>query len=132
MLMNTATHHVWNDVPLEELSDTIRRRVITGDRMMIAHVYLKEGAVVPMHQHENEQITYILEGALRFRIQDGADGGERGVTVKAGQVLHIPSNVPHEATALEDTLDVDVFSPPRADWLDQSDASLRDAPVGSE
>jgi quercetin dioxygenase-like cupin family protein len=132
MLMNTATHHVWNDVPLEELSDTIRRRVITGDRMMIAHVYLKEGAVVPMHQHENEQITYILEGALRFRIQDGADGGERGVTVKAGQVLHIPSNVPHEATALEDTLDVDVFSPPRADWLDQSDAYLRDAPVGSE
>lgn len=127
--MKTATHHVWDAVPLEELSDTISRRVITGDRMMIAHVLLKAGAVVPMHHHENEQITYILSGALRFRIQDGGDGEEREVTVRAGEVLHIPSNIPHEATALEDTLDVDIFDPPRADWLDQSDSYLRGAPA---
>src|SRR5713226_660212 len=83
---------------------------------MLAHVYLKKGCVVPKHAHENEQFTYILEGALRFLI--GADGAEE-VVVRAGEVLHLPSNVPHEAHALEDTLDVDVFSPPREDWLNK-------------
>ncbi len=87
--------------------------------MMIAHVYLAKGAVVPQHSHENEQITYILEGALRFRI--GADRSEE-IVVRAGEVLTIPSNVPHEAEALEDTLDVDVFNPPRADWLNGTDS----------
>ena len=98
------------------------RRLITGDRMMLAHVYLKKGCIVPKHSHENEQFTYILEGALRFWIGD--DGAEE-VVVRAGEVLHIPSNVPHRAEALEDTLDVDVFSPPRSDWLDGTDAYLR-------
>jgi quercetin dioxygenase-like cupin family protein len=95
---------------------------VTGDRMMLAQVYLKKGCVVPRHQHENEQLTYILDGALKFFL--GPDGAET-VTVRAGEVLHIPSNVPHEAHALEDTLDVDVFSPPRQDWLDKTDAYLR-------
>jgi quercetin dioxygenase-like cupin family protein len=95
---------------------------VTGERMMLAHVYLAKGAIVPLHQHENEQLTYILEGTLRFRL--GEDGAQT-VDVAAGEVLHIPSNVPHEAEALEDTLDVDVFSPPRQDWLDGSDAYLR-------
>jgi len=90
--------------------------------MMLAHVYLKKGAIVPRHQHINEQITYILEGALRFHVGDGE--GEV-VIVRAGEVLCIPSNVWHQAEALEDTLDVDVFSPPRQDWLDGSDAYLR-------
>lgn len=98
------------------------RRLITGDRMMLAHVYLKKGCVVPKHSHENEQITYILEGALRFWIGD--DGAEE-VVVRAGEVLHIPSNVPHKAEALEDTLDVDIFDPPRQDWLDKTDSYLR-------
>ena len=89
--------------------------------MMIAHVYLKKGAVVPRHQHDNEQITYILEGALRFRL--GED--EQEVEVRAGNVLVIPSNLPHSAEALEDTLDVDVFDPPRRDWLDGTDSYLR-------
>ena len=108
----------WTDMPKEQVTPHLSRRIITGDRMMLAHVYLDKGSIVPQHSHENEQITYILEGALHFRI--GADRSEE-VTVRAGEVLHIPSNVPHEAIALEDTLDVDVFSPPRADWLNGTD-----------
>ena len=103
----------------EKVSDLLERRLITCERMMIAHVYLKKGAIVPKHSHENEQITYILEGALHFWI--GAEGEEE-VVVRAGEVLHIPSNVPHMAKALEDTLDVDIFSPPRQDWLDHTDS----------
>lgn len=112
----------WNDMPLEQVNDALDRRLITGERMMLAHVYLKKGCVVPRHSHENEQITYILEGALRFWI--GEDEREE-LVVRAGEVLHIPSNVPHKAEALEDTLDVDVFSPPRSDWLNKTDAYLR-------
>jgi len=110
--------HRWSDMPRERVTDEIDRRVITGERMMLAHVYLKKGCVVPRHSHENEQLTYILEGALRFKL--GPDGAEV-IVVRAGEVLVIPSNVPHEAEALEDTLDVDVFSPPRQDWLDGTD-----------
>jgi quercetin dioxygenase-like cupin family protein len=122
MEQRTVTHHRWNDIPLEPLSDVLSRKLITGDRMMLAHVYLKKGAVVPRHSHENEQITYILEGGLRFWI--GADETQV-IDVMAGEVLHIPSHVPHKAEALEDTLDVDIFSPPRQDWLDKTDDYLR-------
>jgi quercetin dioxygenase-like cupin family protein len=109
-------------MPREQVSDQLSRRLITGDRMMLAHVYLDKGCIVPKHSHENEQLTYILEGALRFEI--GEDGAEE-IIVRAGEVLHIPSGVPHKAEALEDTLDVDIFSPPRQDWLDQTDSYLR-------
>jgi len=132
---NTHTEHMtperpprhtrWDDLPWETVTDTIRRRIITGDDMMIAQVFLDEGAVVPKHSHHNEQITYIVSGALHFRLGEEL---EREVTVRAGEVLHIPANVPHEATALEDTLDVDIFSPPRADWLDGSDAYFHNQP----
>jgi quercetin dioxygenase-like cupin family protein len=117
-----ATHYRWEDLPREELNPQIGRRLITGDRMMIAQVYLAKGALVPQHAHENEQITYILEGHLRFSLGDGV--GEI-VDVRAGEVLTIPPNVPHAAEAIEDTLDVDVFNPPRQDWLDGTDAYLR-------
>ena len=106
----------------ERVSDMLERRLITGDRMMLAHVYLKKGCIVPKHSHENEQLTYILEGALKFWI--GEDGSEE-ITVRAGEVLLIPSHLPHKAEALEETLDVDVFSPPRQDWLDKKDDYLR-------
>ncbi len=109
----------WDDMPKEKVTDAIDRRLVTGKRMMLAHVYLKKGAVVPRHSHDNEQITYILEGALHFWI--GEDESQE-IDVHAGEVLHIPSNVPHKAEALEDTLDVDVFSPPRQDWLDGTDS----------
>jgi quercetin dioxygenase-like cupin family protein len=121
--MNDATHYRWDDLPREELNPLIGRRLITGDRMMIAHVYLAKGALVPKHSHENEQITYILEGCLRFSL--GEDGSET-LDVRAGEVLTIPPNLPHAAEAIEDTLDVDIFNPPRQDWLDGSDAYLRD------
>ena len=122
MLNEKVTHYRWDDMPKEELSDSISRRFITGDKTMLAHVYLKKGAIVPTHHHENEQITYILEGALRFWI--GEDGAQE-IVVRPGEVLHIPSNVPHKAEALEDTLDVDIFSPPRQDWIDKTDSYLR-------
>lgn len=118
----TATLHSWEKIPKEQLNPEISRRLITGTNMMIAHVYLKKGAEVPQHSHHNEQLTYILEGALKFEL--GEDGSEV-VIVRAGDVLTIPPHVPHKATALEDTLDVDVFNPPREDWLDGTDAYLR-------
>jgi len=111
----------WDDMPKEKVTDDITRRLVTGDRMMLAHVYLDKGAIVPTHQHHNEQLTYVLEGALKFWIGNPEEGVEE-LVVNAGEVLHIPSNVPHKAEALEDTLDVDVFSPPREDWLDGSDS----------
>ena len=117
-----VTFHRWNDMPKERVTDKIDRRVVVGDRMMLAHVYLAKGSIVPRHQHENEQLTYILEGALKFRIGD--DGAEE-IVVRSGEVLVIPSNVPHQAEALEDTLDVDVFCPPRQDWLDGTDDYFR-------
>ena len=121
-MANRATHYRWEDLPREELNPLLGRRLITGDEMMIAHVYLREGCIVPKHEHANEQLTYILEGCLRFVLGD--DEGET-VDVAAGEVLHIPSHLPHSALALEDTLDVDIFHPPRRDWLDGSDAYLR-------
>lgn len=117
-----VTFYRWNDIPEEPLSETLSRKLITGDKVMLAHVYLKKGTIVPRHSHENEQVTYILEGALRFWI--GEDEQEI-IDVRAGEVLHIPSFVQHKAEALEDTLDVDIFSPPRQDWLDKTDDYLR-------
>jgi quercetin dioxygenase-like cupin family protein len=117
-----ARHYRWNDIPEESMKGTITRKLITSERMMIAHVFLKKGDEVPKHAHENEQITYILEGALHFWL---GDRGEREITIHAGEVLVIPSHLPHRALAMEDTLDVDVFNPPRQDWLDGSDAYLR-------
>jgi quercetin dioxygenase-like cupin family protein len=114
-----VTHYRWTDIPEEAVTAQLSRRLVTGDRMMLAQVYLEKGCIVPKHSHENEQITWILEGALRFWI--GEDGAQE-VVVRAGEVLHIPSNVPHKAEALERTLDVDIFSPPRQDWLNHTDA----------
>lgn len=116
------TWYRWNDVEREELHEKLARRLITGDQIMLAHVYLKKGCVVPKHSHVNEQLTYILEGALKFAI---GDDGKDEVVVRAGEVLHLPGNLPHGAVALEDTLDVDVFCPPREDWLKKTDSYLR-------
>jgi quercetin dioxygenase-like cupin family protein len=118
----SATLYTWDDLPKEELNPLFGRRLITGERLMLAHVYMEQGCIVPKHSHENEQLTYVLEGAMRFWIgEDEAEVVDLGV----GDVLHIPSWVPHKAEALERTLDMDVFSPPRQDWLDGTDAYLR-------
>ncbi len=122
MTQKTVTFYRWNDMPKEKVSDVLDRRLITGEHVMLTHVYLKKGAIVPQHNHHNEQITYILEGSLRFWI--GEDESEV-IDVRAGEVLHIPSLVKHKAEALEDTVDVDIFSPPRQDWLDKTDDYLR-------
>lgn len=112
-------HFTWDSVPLETMSDVISRKVITGEKAMVAQVFLKKDAVVPEHHHESEQLTYILKGALKFELEG------REVVVREGEVLHIPSNVPHRAVALEDTLDLDIFSPVRHDWLTKDDSYLR-------
>jgi quercetin dioxygenase-like cupin family protein len=115
----TAKHIKWNDIEVEDLSPQIGRQMVVGTNVMIARVLLKKGAKVPLHSHHNEQITYVLEGALHFYIDN------RELTVSAGEVLCIPPNMPHEAIALEDTVDVDIFNPPRQDWIDKDDAYLR-------
>jgi quercetin dioxygenase-like cupin family protein len=112
-------YQTWESVPLEVMSDMISRKVISGDKAMVAQVFLKKGAVVPEHHHESEQITYILEGALKFEIEG------KEIVVHKGEVLSIPSNVPHRAVAMEDTVDLDIFSPIRVDWLTRKDEYLR-------
>lgn len=118
----SATRYCWDHMPKERVTDLLSRRLITGDKMMLAHVYLDKGCIVPKHSHHNEQLTYILEGALKFWLGENQD---EVVIVSAGEVLHIPGNLPHKAEALEDTLDVDIFSPPREDWINKTDAYLR-------
>ena len=109
----------WSDVEIEPLNPLIGRQFVVGTGVMVARVLLKKGAHVPLHSHHNEQVTYILEGALKFALEG------KEVTVHAGEVLCIPPNVPHEAFALEDTVDLDIFNPPRQDWIDRDDAYLR-------
>jgi quercetin dioxygenase-like cupin family protein len=123
----TAAKYSWSTVPLEQLNPELSRRVVTGKEVMVAQVYLKAGAVVPKHHHVNEQVTYILDGALRLWVGDKVDSQNDadGIVVGRGEVLVIPSNVPHRAIALEDTLDLDVFAPPREDWLSGTDDYLR-------
>jgi len=126
MSVSKVRHQKWSDIRREKVTDDIGRRLFTGERMMLAQVYLDEGAIVPWHSHENEQLTWVLEGSLKFWI--GEEGGPDvlEVVVEAGDVLFIPSNVPHKAEALADTLDVDIFSPPRQDWLDGTDSYFHD------
>jgi len=112
-------HISWDSVPLEQLNPLLERQFVVGETVMVARVLLKKGSVVPRHSHHNEQVTYILEGALKFII----DGKE--VVVSAGEVLCIPPNMPHEAEALEDTVDLDIFNPPREDWIEKRDEYLR-------
>ena len=111
----------WHTIPLEELNPLLQRQFVVGQEIMVARVLLKKGCIVPEHSHHNEQLTYILDGALKFWI----DGRE--IVVHAGEVLCIPARMPHKAEAIEDTVDLDVFTPPRADWIDRTDQYLRDS-----
>jgi quercetin dioxygenase-like cupin family protein len=109
----------WHTIPLEDMNPLLQRQFVVGQEIMVARVLLKKGCIVPEHSHHNEQLTYILDGALKFWI----DGKE--ITVHAGEVLCIPAHMPHKAEALEDTVDLDVFNPPRADWINRTDQYLR-------
>jgi len=107
--------HRWDEIALEKVTEMISRKIVSGEREMLTQIYLKRGALVPIHAHDSEQMTYILQGSLRFLV----DGEE--IIVREGEVLHIPSGLPHQAEALEDTLELDVFSPVRTEWLDAAD-----------
>lgn len=112
-------HMAWSSIALEDLNPLLQRQFVVGQEIMAARVLLKKGCIVPEHSHINEQLTYILEGALKFWI----DG--RMIIVNAGEVLTIPANMPHKAEALEDTVDLDIFTPPRQDWISKTDQYLR-------
>jgi quercetin dioxygenase-like cupin family protein len=107
----------WDEIALEKVTEMVSRKFVSGERETMAQIYLKRGAVVPQHAHDSEQMTYVLQGALKFLIH-----GEE-ITVREGEVLHIPPGVEHQAEALEDTFELDVFSPVRQAWLDHSDAT---------
>ena len=110
--------HRWDEIALDKVTEMLSRKIVSGEREMLVQVYVKRGCLVPMHAHDSEQMTYVLQGALRFLIQ-----GEE-ITVREGEVLHIPPGVEHQAEALEDTFELDVFSPVRQAWVvDHSDAT---------
>jgi quercetin dioxygenase-like cupin family protein len=112
-------HVPWSSVEVEELNPLIRRQFVVGHEIMVARVLMKKGAIVPEHSHRNEQVSYILEGALKFWV-----GGQE-LVVREGEVLTIPPDLPHRAEALLDTVDLDIFNPPRADWINKTDLYLR-------
>ncbi len=115
MSAKSPLHHRWTDLPAEALTESIGRRYFTGDRVTVARFELKRGGVVPRHAHENEQVSCVLSGALKFQFD------EREVIVGAGEVMQIPGGIAHAVTVLEDTLVLDVFSPVRQDWIDGTD-----------
>jgi quercetin dioxygenase-like cupin family protein len=114
-----AKHLKWKDVPAEQLTPEIARRYVSGEKLTVARFELKRGCLIPEHQHENEQICSIFEGALKFVM------GSKEFVIRGGEMLVIPPNQPHSAEALEDCLAIDVFAPPRADWAAKQDAYLR-------
>jgi len=123
-MMNNAHVKVysWSDIEKEPLAEGIRRQMVTGERIMVALIELDEGAEVPLHDHENEQVSYVQKGRLRFWI---GENGEQQIDAGAGEVVIVPSNVPHRVLALETSLSIDIFNPPRQDWFDGTDDYLR-------
>jgi quercetin dioxygenase-like cupin family protein len=118
-----SLHTRWSDITAEQLNPLLTRQFVTGTEAMFARIVLKKGALVPRHHHPNEQITYITEGALLFLLGDEGSTVEK--IVRPGEVLVIPANLPHSAEALEDTIDFDIFAPPRQDWITGDDSYLR-------
>lgn len=112
----------WDDVPMETVNPSMRRQIITGELLTVARIYLKDGFLVPMHSHHNEQITQVISGVLKFRL--GEDGDET-IDVGPGQVIVIPANLPHEARVVGDVVETDMWAPRRDDWLNQTDDYLR-------
>jgi len=119
MSSTPVRHYRWDEIALEKVTEMISRKIVSGEREMVAQIWLKKGAIVPMHDHVSEQLTHIVQGALKFTI-----GGEE-IIVREGEVLHIPSSVPHQAEALDDTFELDMFSPIRQDWIDKTDDYFR-------
>jgi quercetin dioxygenase-like cupin family protein len=118
-MVGEVKHYRWSEVPAEQMNDATLRRYISSDRVTLARFELKGGGVVPRHSHENEQVSYIVSGALRFRF------GGNDLVVRGGEVVQIPSWVEHEVDILEDTIAIDVFSPVRQDWIDKTDSYFK-------
>ena len=112
-------HTSWEKIEVEKLSNTITRQMLSGEHATVARIFLARGAYVRRHAHPSEQFSLILSGALKFILDDAE------VVVRTGEIVFIPSNVPHAAEALEDTVDLDIFSPRREDWIQKDDAYLR-------
>jgi quercetin dioxygenase-like cupin family protein len=119
-------HAAWHALELEEINPLFHRHFLSGENVMLARILLKKGSLVPLHRHHNEQVSFVLDGALKFTFED------KDVVVNTGEVLIIPPNVPHKVEALQDTLDFDIFSPPRADWIGKTDQYLRKAPKNTK
>jgi quercetin dioxygenase-like cupin family protein len=111
--------HRWDEIALDKVTEMLSRKVVSGEREMLVQVYVKRGCLVPRHAHTSEQMTYVLQGALKFHV------GNEEITVREGEVIHIPSGVEHQAEALDDTFELDVFSPIRAEWLPTGDDEPR-------
>ena len=118
-----ALHTRWSDIPPEPMNDLLTRQFVHGSQAMLSRLVLRKGCIVPRHSHPNEQISYILSGALRFSL--GPEASAEDKIVRAGELLVIPGNLPHSAEALEDTIDLDIFAPPRQDWITREDSYLR-------
>jgi quercetin dioxygenase-like cupin family protein len=116
-------HTSWSEIPVETMNELLTRQYVHGTQSMLARIELKKGCKVPKHSHANEQISYIAEGAMRFLLGDGDAPVEK--IVRAGDVLVMPGGVPHSAEALEDTINFDLFAPPRQDWIDKDDSYMR-------
>ena len=122
--MNTAAKHLrWSDIPIEQLNPLLQRQFVSGQQGTIAHIHLRKGCLVPMHAHPNEQFSTVITGSMRFTLDP--EGLAEQITLAPGDLLIIPGNLPHSAEALEDTLNLDIFTPVRQDWEDGSDAYLR-------
>lgn len=119
--MPAATLHRWAGIEPEKMNALVTRQYIVGSNVMLARLVLKKNARVPEHRHRHEQVSQVVEGALKFLIEG------REMMVRAGEILCIPPHVPHEVIAMEDSVALDIFNPPREDWINGDDAYLRDA-----
>ena len=120
MSTQTAVKHVrWNEVPVEKMNPLFDRQYVVGDQVMVARIAMKKGCLVPEHSHHNEQISQVLSGAMRFSVEG------KEIVLRGGEFLLIPPHVPHSAEALEDSIAIDTFTPPREDWINGTDQYLR-------
>jgi len=112
----------WDEVPIEQVNPSMERKIVWGEKLMIAKLKFKDGFVVPLHYHVHEQVTQVIAGKMRFWL---GENKEQVIDLEAGDVLVIPSNLPHEALMIGEVEEIDTWSPPRQDWLDKSDDYLR-------
>jgi quercetin dioxygenase-like cupin family protein len=117
-----ATFTRWDDLPKDPMRGSMMRRFVHSERMMVGQIWFAKDDSVPAHRHDNEQYTYVVSGALRFKFGEEQD---EELVVGAGEIVLIPANLLHSAHADEDTFELDIFCPPREDWIHGDDAYMR-------